>query len=262
MPTIFEDDPAAPPSHPLTPALLGRLEDLLNRVDLLPMVERRPVVSLAPGRPPQLVLSEINVAPETVRRRLIPDADLAADPWLLRRLRATLDTQLMELLAKGRLDIGPLPFGIDTPVAAVGGPAFAAFDGWLRQSARADALIDLHLMDVFADFPAYLRARDRLHALGYRLCLDGVTADALPFVDRAALGFDIVKVVWSPSLASELTAAGNSRLKDLADQNGRGRIVLTEIDSDLGVRHAHAVGVTLFQGPWVETALTAAPSAA
>ena len=87
-------------------------------------------------------------------------------------------------------------------------------------------------MDVFADFPAYLRARDRLRAIGYRLCLD------------------------------ELTAAGNSRLKELADHGGRGRIVLTDIDSDLGVRHAHAVGVTLFQGPWVEAALTKAPSAA
>jgi hypothetical protein len=70
-------------------------------------------------------------------------------------------------------------------------------------------------------------------------------------------------VVWSPSLAADLSAAGHSRLKDLADQNGRGRIVLTDIDSDLGVRHAHAVGVTLFQGPWVEAALaTASPSAA
>lgn len=262
MPTIFEEEAADAALHPLTPTLLGRLEDLLSRIDVAPLIERRPMVSLAPGRAPQVVLSDIGVSIETVRKRLIPDAELTSDPWLLRRLMATLETRVLDLLAEERFEVGSLPFGIDAPVAVVGAPGFAAFDRWLRRTAGPNALIDLHLMDVFADFPAFLRARDRLHAMGYRLCLDGVTADALPFVDRAALGCDIVKVIWSPSLASELTSVGASRLKELADHNGRGRIVLTDIDSDLGVRHAHAVGVTLFQGPWVEEALTKAPSAA
>ncbi len=262
MPPIFDEGADGEPRHPLTPTLLGRLEELLTRVDASPLLERRPMVALSPGHPPQIVLNDLRVTPEIVRKRLIPDVDLTTDPWLLRRLLATLEAQVLTLLSSGQVDVGALPFGVDLPVAMVATSAFKAFDRWMRDSDRPNALIDLHLMDVFADFPGYLRARDELHAMGYRLCLDGVTADALPFVDRAALGFDIVKVVWSPALASELTAAGNSRLKELADHNGRGRIVITDIDSDLGVRHAHAVGVTLFQGPWVEAALTAAPSAA
>lgn len=262
MPSIFEDDPANSQSHPLTPLLLGRLEDLLNRIDLAPLIERHPMVALSPGSAPQIVLHDIAIMQETVCRKLIPDADLTADPWLLRRLRATLEAQVTALLTSERFDPGPGPLGLDMAVASIDTPQFTAFDAWQRQSGRSKTLIDFHLMDVFADLPAYLRARDKLHAMGYRLCLDGVTAEALPFVDRATLGFDIVKVIWSPKLASELTSAGASLLKELSDHNDRGRIVLTHIDSDVGVRHAHAVGVTLFQGPWVDTALTAAATAA
>src|SRR3546814_2846904 len=87
-------------------------------------------------------------------------------------------------------------------------------------------------MDVFADMARYLFAREFLLDRGYRICLDGLTSLSLPFIERQKLGFDLIKLHWTPQLRQQIEGTDGDKLRDaIAAANPR-RIILMRCESD------------------------------
>jgi hypothetical protein len=85
-------------------------------------------------------------------------------------------------------------FSINLNVQTLLSPEFLDFDASLRMGSRGTIVVELQLVDIFADISGYLFARDFVREKGYRICLDGVTNNSISFVDRRKLGVDLVKV--------------------------------------------------------------------
>ena len=114
-------------------------------------------------------------------------------------------------------------------------------------------MIELQLVDIFADVSEFFFARDYLSEKGYRLCVDGVTHHSLPLVDRKALGTDLVKVLWSPAFIDESPDEGKrEKVQQAIDRCGKSRVVLARCDSPEAVRFGHQLGITMFQGRFLD----------
>jgi len=87
---------------------------------------------------------------------------------------------------------------------------------------------------------------------GYRLCLDGVSALTLPFIDRERLGLDLVKVFWSPDLADP---AHGAEVRSAVERVGKARVILARCDTEEAVRFGRECGVNLFQGRYIDRLL-------
>ena len=115
-------------------------------------------------------------------------------------------------------------------------------------------MVEFQTIDVFGDLGAFLFARDFLQANGHRVCLDGLDHHGLPMIDRAGLGLDLLKILWTPTMAESGRAAA---LRAAVEAAGRARVILCRCDGPEAIAFGHDLGVTMFQGRAVDGLLSA-----
>jgi hypothetical protein len=99
---------------------------------------------------------------------------------------------------------------------------------------------------------AFLLAKDTVQKLGYRVCLDGVTELSFPQIDRQRLGFDLIKLMWNTDSAADANSEKNIALAQAIRQCGNNRVILTRCDTKAAVEYGHALGLSLFQGRYLD----------
>lgn len=236
------------PTIALDPPTLAVIEAAITQADLSTMIRRQPICAVVPGQKPQPVFSEIYTSIEFLRRTLMPDVDIYSNRWLFQDLTRHLDRRVISYLARNDDGLLRESFSINLNVSNLLGPEFLDFDEVLNSGTRSSIVIELQLFDVFADLGNYLFARDFLRERGYRFCLDGATPLSLPLIDREALGFDLVKLLWSADLAEQLAGSRGDELRQAVQDTGAKRMILARCDSEQALEVGRSLGISLYQG--------------
>jgi len=247
--------PALPP---LSPGRLAELVDMLMRADLSNMMRRQAVCSLYRDETPKPMFRELYISIDELREAVMPDYDVARDRWLFQHLTQTLDNRMLQLLRQNddrALDGG---YSVNLNVATLLSDRFLAFDSSLRAATRGTIIFELQMIDIFADLPAYLFVRDFVKERGYRICLDGATDLTVPHIDREQLGLDLVKIIWRPEMIGSGSAKRLKALHAQIAEIGRSRTILCRCTTEEAVRVGQELGISLFQGRYVDQLLNAA----
>jgi EAL domain-containing protein (putative c-di-GMP-specific phosphodiesterase class I) len=147
-------------------------------------------------------------------------------------------------------------FSVNLNVSTLLSPEFLDFDEALNSGTRSGIVIELQLFDVYADLGNFLFARDFLHERGYKFCLDGTTHMSLPLINREDLGFDLVKLQWSPDLFDQLHGFRGGGLRQAARDMGSERLILNRCDSEQALEVGKSLGITLYQGHLLDEMLS------
>jgi len=86
--------------HPLIPSELARVETALAQVDLSSHTRRQPVCAFVDGETPETVFTEVFVSIGDLRKTLMPNTDMTANPWLFQRLTQTLDKRVLAQMSR------------------------------------------------------------------------------------------------------------------------------------------------------------------
>lgn len=248
-----EQDRAKPErGAPLTPTELGRAEDALARVDLSSFTRRQPVCAFVEDNKPEIVFTEVFVSIADLRETLMPSTDLTANPWLFQRFTQTLDRRVMAQIAR-REDRTLLRdgFSINVNVSTVLSEEFLAFDDDFAPSTQ-DVVLEMRLEDMFADPASFAFARDFVNERGYRICIDGLNLNTFPFADPTRLGVAYAKLGWTQDMAAFAGTTQGQALKDIIRERKRGRTILARCDSEAAVKVGQQLGITLFQGRYID----------
>ncbi len=251
--------PRPAPAHrlkPLTPAVLGKLEEALARTDLSNLIRHQSVAAIVGRSHPQHMFSEVFVSIADLREIFVPEVDVASDRWLFQHLTETLDKRVLALVGAGHDRSLAGGFSLNINVRTILGEAFLDFDDGIAGGLRGTIVLEIQLYDILADVGAYLFARDFARERGYRICVDGVSCDTLPLVDRTKLGADLVKLMWSPELA-DAAAVETHPIHAALARTGRKRAVLARIDTAEQIRVGQDLGLSMFQGRGVERMIQA-----
>ena len=244
--------------QPLDPAGLARLEASLASLDLSGLSRRQPVCAVLAQSGPQSLFSELHVAIRDLGRLVLPGVDLTADTWLFQRLAESLDRRLLTCLATREIDVPPGAISLNLRLATLLSPEFLAFDHEFRRDAAAPVIIELQLIDIFAELGAYLFIREFVRDRGYLICIDGLHHLHLPLIDRKRLGADLVKVIWSPDLLDIVNEERREELRLAIKRAGVDRVILCRCDTTEAIRWGQSFGIRLFQGHYIDARLRAA----
>jgi hypothetical protein len=248
---------AAPPEPtPIDAQRLAELVDSIVTADLSNLMRRQPVCAIAAGEGPRPVLRELYISIADLRDVVMPGFDLASDRWLFQHLTQTLDRRMLKMLIKNDDSDLTRAFSLNLNVATLVSPDFLAFDASLRTGARGTIVIELQMVDVFADLRAFAFARDFVKERGYRVCLDAIDDLSLPFIDRERLDIDLVKLAWQPGMTDRLREDGAELRADI-ERLGRARAILCHCDAEEAIEFGEAVGINLFQGRQIDKMLAA-----
>ena len=235
--------------EPLTPRLLGRVIQSLQRADLSNMVRRQFICALIGKATPQPLFSELFISIADLRETLMPGVNLSASKWLFQHLTETLDRRVLAMLSKTNDKSITGEISVNLNVSTLLSPEFIQFDDSLNAAMRGSVVVELQKVDIFSDLNAFLFARDFAKERGYRICIDGLTHETMPFVNREKLGADMVKLVWQNDIEANV---GPKRIRRLVKDMQAARVILCRCDTEASITFGQSVGINMFQGRYIE----------
>ena len=243
----------APTREPLGPRHMPKLMGAIESAEISVLIRRQPICVLVPGAAPQPVLWETMIDLDELGRLLMPEVELTGNRWLRAALQEAMLRRLMVWLARKGIEATNEPISVDAMTSGLMSAEFLGFDMTMSPSTRKRVVFELQEMDLFSDMAALVFLREFLQDRGYRVCLDGLNHLTLPMIDRGRLGFDLLKFKWGPDFETDIRRERAEALRDAIAQAGEARVILYNCDSARAVDCGHRLGITLFQGSYVES---------
>lgn len=235
-----------------TASNLATIERDLANADLSTVVRRQPVCAAIPDMMVRRVFDELYINIAHLRQILHVDADLLSNRWLFKYLTELLDQRMLKMLRHDPMRYLELPVSLNLNIRTLMSDAFLEFDEFVKPSVKVSVVIEIQISDVFEDMRAFHLARDTVQKLGYRICLDGLSDLSFAQVDRDRLGFDLVKLQWNADMPSDVQSGENRRIYEAVKAAGANRVILTRCDNRKAVDYGQAMGVSLFQGRYLD----------
>jgi EAL domain-containing protein (putative c-di-GMP-specific phosphodiesterase class I) len=261
-------------SMPANTMSLAALEEIIAHAPLAELMVQQTGMALDPDRKLPLAsrltpsFRQLGVSLAGLNLRPVV-SDALTDPYLRQHFTATLDARLLRLLhddlqAGGQLTRAALrdrlpvhvPLSLDTIATA----------GFARLSilARGTGLrlaVDVSPLQACVEPEALAQARSLLAPAAIGLILGPLDTAMLTLLRPAALRPDMVKLVWSQSLADAVHDPHGGVAITLA-RIGFRNIVLQGVETEHGVAWGQARGIGRFQGTFFDHAQGAARMAA
>lgn len=237
---------------PLQPEVLGKLEQAIVRADLSGVIRSQHACTLVDGQPLQPLFREYFVDISALQQNVTPGVELRSNRWLFQYLTQALDQRMLAYVAREGIPRNDMAFSLNMNVGTILSPQFQKFDELVPSMTRGRLVIELQLVDVFADLGAFIFARDYLQERGYRVCLDGITHLTLRYVDRARLGADLMKLYWTPEGVNTIESNMLNHFKAQVIQAGQARTILCRCEDEFALEFGRAAGIMMFQGRHIE----------
>lgn len=244
---------------PIDPPKLGAIEEAIAHADLSSLLRRQAICAVAKDTAPKPLLHELTISIDGLRHALLPTHDFVANQWLFRDLTRHLDRRMIAMLRHRDEGAARESMSLNLNVATLLSPEFMELDAVIATERSRTVVIELQLVDVFADLAGFAFARDFLHDRGYRVCIDGMTHLSLPFVDRAKLGVDLMKLCWSRDMADSAVGPRREALRHAVDAFSPERVILCHCDAPEALELGRALGITLYQGYHLDGLLAQSP---
>ena len=241
--------------QPLTPKQLGKMEEILERADLSNVFKRQAICAVAGRTEPKPIFNELFISILDLAKTVLPDVNLAANRWLFQHLTQTLDRRVLKMLTRADDTTLHSSFSLNLNVNTLLSPEFLEFDSGLRMGSRGTLVIEMQMVDIVSDFQAFLFARDFIREKGYRICLDGVTPELLPFIERRKMGLDLIKLNANAHFNRGAVKDKQDEIGEQVERTGKGRIILARCDNRHMIETGQRMGITMFQGHYLDTVL-------
>ena len=240
------------PSCTFSPSLLGKIEKNLYQADISSLMRHQSVCAIVgSGRPVEL-FEETYVSLSDLKKALCPNVDISESPWLLDNLFEVLDKRVLESLSHHDSDGFRKNFSINIAVNTLLTPEFEKFSKSVDDNLKSSILLELKLSDIFNNTSVFMVAKSYALSEGYRLCVDGLTADLLPFVNREKLQASFVKLQWDESL---LKRTDDEMFINALKKNNPQNVILCHVDDARALKWGQDLGIKIYQGYYIQKLL-------
>lgn len=241
---------------PLTPEMVQGVTQKLLEARIGDLVHRQPAVIVGTGKKQELSFREHYIAMGELRERIAPKINLFAGHWLFQYISETIDARVLEVLS--RLDYAGMdyPLSVNLNVSTVMARPFQNFHAIVGENSDK-VIVEIQIIDIFADMGGYAYARDWLHENGYRVLIDGLNPLTLNFFDPSPLEADFVKVSWGPEVRGGIAQDQTRQIQKVVKKMPSGGVVLSRVDSEEGVSWGLGLGIRCFQGHFIDKVVEA-----
>ncbi|MBL4612230.1 MAG: EAL domain-containing protein [Emcibacter sp.] len=232
---------------PMGPIQLDQLERNLLNMDIFQMMSDQTAYVIAGDAKPQPIFVEHYISVAEIKKKLLPNYNLAADKWLFQRLTRTFDNKLLLALPQRNL-IRNQVISININVETVLSREFDKFIIKFKALNDQPLILEMALFDVISDIQKYYDARDKLAKLGCRISLDAIDVQSLAVMDRTLLAVDFLKITWKPDYKKLLGGPEEENIISAITAHGNMRIILCHCDTEAALKFGKAVGIHMYQG--------------
>lgn len=242
--------------EPLVPSMLQAIVQNLLEARIGDLVHRQPAVVVTAGKSQQLAFREHFVAMEELRARIASETNIFSSHWLFQYLSETIDARVLEVLARLDYTNMDVPLSVNLNVSTIMARPFQQFHALIGEN-TSNVIVEIQIIDVFADMGAFAFVRDWLQEHGYRVLIDGLNPLTLHFFDPSLLEADYIKITWGPEVRGGVGQDQTRHIRDVVSKMPAGGVVLSRVDSEEGVSWGLDLGIRCFQGHFIDKVVEA-----
>ncbi|MBI2586729.1 MAG: EAL domain-containing protein [Rhodospirillales bacterium] len=237
--------------RPLTAQNLPDINQKLQGTRVADLMREQTCLEMGPEGPGNIVFREHFILVADLKKRIAPDVNLFASPWLFQYLTETLDKRVLAVLANRGVEKATSPLSLNLNVNTILSRDFQNFHKVIDKNAKK-VVIEMQVLDIFADMNTFVYARDLLQERGYRVLLDGLNPLALQFIEPGKLKTDFVKIAWGPEFEGGTDSGKMAQMREVVTATGKDSVILARVDTEQAVKWGIALGVKRFQGYYVD----------
>jgi EAL domain-containing protein (putative c-di-GMP-specific phosphodiesterase class I) len=230
---------------PLTAWSLSQVEQLLNAIDIKRYVHTQPVYQQMARGVWERRYIDFYVSIADLQRERFPRLVLDTPARLFLELCCTLDRKLFQELSYQADNWKDRQISINMAAETVLSSVFAQFCHVLPKERRPNVAFDIHRSDLFLNFSTTMNAITVLKEEGFRVGIDGISPNALPYVHFERFDVDYYKI-----------NVGRDKLEDFKKKPvieamallNREKIIFNHCDSEEALRLGQSLGVSMYQG--------------
>jgi len=234
---------------------IASIEQMIQTLDMRAVLRRQSVCAILSDMKIRRVFDELYVHIAHVRQMLKSDSEFLTNRWLFKYMTSLLDRRMIDLIKTAPDTYLSSPISINLNVETILSSWFNEFDAAIKPESKVSIVIEVPVVDLFADMGAFKAAMAEIHGLGYRMCLDGLTVESFMHIDREKIGVDLVKVQWNADKPVDLKSGSNAALKDAVKTIGSNRMILCRCDDRSALEYGVGLGISLFQGRYLDKVL-------
>jgi EAL domain-containing protein (putative c-di-GMP-specific phosphodiesterase class I) len=170
---------------------------------------------------------------------------------LFQYLTETLDKRVLAVLANRDIEGLANPVSLNLNVGTILSRDFQKFHKAVGKNA-SKVVVEMKMIDIFADMNTYGYARDTLQEMGYRVLVDGLSLLGLQFFEPGLLQSDFVKINWDQEFEGEANAGRLAQMREVVAATGKDSVILSRVDTEEAVKWGLRVGVSRFQGFFID----------
>ena len=235
---------------------LSNINKLLQGTRIDDLIRRQSAVVVRPGGAGEVLFREHYVSMIDLQKRIAPEINLFASPWLFQYLTETVDRRVLSVMVRRDFAALKQAISLNLNISTVLSPGFQNFHDVVGSNTKL-VVIEMQTIDVFSDMGAYAYARDWLRDHGYRVLIDGLNPLSLQFFDPSVLEADFVKVGWSPDFLGGVPENRMVEMREVVEDVGSESVILARVDSEEAVKWALNLGIQRFQGHYIDRVVTA-----
>lgn len=192
---------------------------------------------------------EYFVSFEELRRENFPKLSVMQTEPLFLAICALLDQKLLGALTASYATIAGKVLNLNLSIASIMGSLFAQFVRCVPRDQRRLIGFELNCVDLLQDIAVTLGAVDVLRSEGFRIFIDGVSPNIVPFVNLERFQVDAIKINVSKDLFPQfIDPAVRKGLERLTPN----KIVFYRCDTENALALGREMGVSLFQGWFID----------
>jgi len=241
---------------PLVPDMLQGITQKLLEARIGDLVHRQPAVKVGAGKKQELAFREHYISMGELRARIAPKVNIFSSHWLFQYLSETIDARVLEVLSRLEYATMDYPVSLNLNVSTIMSRPFQNFDSIVGEHSDK-VVVEIQMIDIFADMRSYIGARDWLQERGYRVLIDGLNPLTLDFFNPTTLKADFIKINWGPEVQGGLGQEQTQRIKTVVGNMKLGSVVLSRVDSEEGVSWGLGLGILCFQGHFIDKVVEA-----
>ncbi|MEQ8667138.1 MAG: EAL domain-containing protein [Rhodospirillales bacterium] len=236
---------------PLAPDNLAAINQKMKTTQIADLIRSQAAYRVIPGKKGEIVFREFFIAMAELKKRVAPNVNFFSSPWLFQYLTETLDRRMLAVIGKRNPATAPDAISLNLNIGTVMSREFQAFHEAIEEHA-GKFIIEFQVIDIFADMNTYKIARDHLRERGYKVLVDGLNPLAINFFDPAHMQSDFLKIAWGPEFVGDEQDEKVAEMRQIVAHAGKDGVILSRVDSQDAIRWGAALGITRFQGHFID----------
>lgn len=238
-----------PVKRPLRAEEIDKVVEKLDEIDISELVKRQSILEAKSVGSFSVYMQEFFVAIKDLSPYFPEDLDLTADRWLFQYLTQVLDKKTLSAFGYAELEQWPQKISLNLNLSSVFSKEFVLFaKSFLKPEQKI--VVEVQMMDILNNMEQYKEVKDILHKGGHELLIDSLNPHSLDMINIDQLQPDMIKLFWEPLMAYE---NNKESVKAAIEKLGSKNVILAKCDSQEALKWGLEHGISVFQGPFIDT---------